>query len=175
MPGGTKYDIHVYGKLYYLHTESESSDKCNACHDIQEWHEILGHCNYDDVLRLQNVVDGMQIKGRACKPEQECEVCIQGKFVQSRNRDPDTRAKTPLELKHTNLAGPMHTESIDDHKYAISFTDNYSGAMSVYFLKKKSDTVQATKKFLAEVAPYGKVKRIRSEGGTEYSCNDFKH
>ena len=61
------------------------------CHDIEAWHEILGHCNYDDVLKLQNVVESMQIKGKACKPEIECEVCIQGKFVQTRNRDPDTR------------------------------------------------------------------------------------
>lgn len=22
--------------------------KCNACHDIQTWHKILGHYNYDD-------------------------------------------------------------------------------------------------------------------------------
>lgn len=171
---GTKYDIHVYGKLYYLHTEDESNDTCNACHDIQAWHEILGHCNYDDVLKLQNVVDGMQIKGKTCKPEQICEVCVQGKFTHNRNRDPDTRAKAPLELVHTDLAGPMRTESIDGHKYAVSFTDDYSGAMSVYFLKKKSDTAQATQKFLADVAPYGNVKRMRSDGGTEYTCNDFQ-
>lgn len=46
--------------------------------------------------------------------------------------------------------------------------------MSVYFLKKKSNTVQASQKFLADVASYRKVKRIRSNGGTEYSCNDFQ-
>ena len=79
---GTRFDIHVFGRLYYLHTEIESTDdKCNATHDIQAWHEILGHCNYDDVLRLHDVVDGMQIKGKMSKPEQECEVCIQGKFT----------------------------------------------------------------------------------------------
>lgn len=73
---GNLFNIHVYGKLYYLHTEDDSSDKCNACHDIQTWHDILGNCNYEDVLRFQNVVHGMQITGKACKPEQECEVCI---------------------------------------------------------------------------------------------------
>lgn len=171
---GTRFDIHVYGKLYYLHTEGESNDKCNACHDIQTWHEILGHCNYDDVLKLQNVVNGMQIKGKACKPEQECEVCIQGKFAQTRNRNPDTRAEAPLQLVHTDLAGPIPNESIEGYKYAVSFTDDYSSAVFVYFLKRKSDTVQATEKFLADVSPYGKVKCIRSDGGTEYTCNDFQ-
>lgn len=172
---GTRFDIHVYGRLYYLHTENESNnDKCNASHDIQVWHEILGHCNYDDILRLQNVVDGMQIKGKMSKPEKECEVCIQGKFTQTRNRNPDARAKAPLQLIHTDLAGPVATESLDGYKYVQSFTDDYSNAMFVYFLRKKSDSVQATEKFLADVSPYGEVKCIRSDNGTEFTCSDFQ-
>lgn len=172
---GTRFDIHVFGRLYYLHTEIESTDdKCNATHDIQAWHEILGHCNYDDVLRLHDVVDGMQIKGKMSKPEQECEVCIQGKFTQTRNRNPDARAKAPLEMIHTDLAGPIATESLDGYKYAQSFTDDYSNTVFVYFLKKKSDAVQATEKFLADVSCYGKVKCMRSDNGTEFTGGDFQ-
>ena len=63
-------------RVVYLHTEGESGDTCNTCHNIQEWHEILGHCNYEDVLKLQNVVEGMQIKGKEDRPDKECEVCI---------------------------------------------------------------------------------------------------
>ena len=52
-------------RSYYLDTVSDESeegcDSCNGCFDIQTWHEILGHCNYDDVSRLQDVVEGMQI------------------------------------------------------------------------------------------------------------------
>lgn len=140
---GTNFNIHVYGKLYYLQTEVEGNDKCNTCHDIQAWHEILGHCNYEDVVRLQGVVNGMQIKGRTDRPDQECEVCIQGKFAQTRNRDPDTRAKAPLQMVHTDLAGPIATESIGGYKYVQSFTDDYSNSVFVYFLKTKTDTVQA--------------------------------
>lgn len=171
---GTNFNIHVYGKLYYLQTEVEGNDKCNTCHDIQAWHEILGHCNYEDVVRLQGVVNGMQIKGRTDRPDQECEVCIQGKFAQTRNRDPDTRAKAPLQMVHTDLAGPIATESVDGYKYVQSFTDDYSNSVFVYFLKTKTDTVQATEKFLADVAPYGNVKCIRSDNGTEFTCRDFQ-
>ena len=32
-----------------------------------------------------------------------------------------------------------------------------------YFLKQKSDTVEATKTFLADVSPFGKVKCLRSD------------
>lgn len=68
----------------------------------------------------------------------------------------------------------MTTESLDGYKYVQSFTDDYSGAMSVYFLKKKSDAVTATEKFLADASPYGKVGCIRSDNGTEFTCGDFQ-
>lgn len=36
----------------------------------------------------------------------------------------------------------------------------------VYFLKQKSDTVEATQKFIADTLPFGKV--IGSDNGTEF-------
>lgn len=35
--------------------ESKNEDGCHGCYDLQTWHEILGHCNYDDVLKLESV------------------------------------------------------------------------------------------------------------------------
>lgn len=55
----------------------------------------------------------------------------------------------------------------------MCFTDDYPGTMLVYFLKFKSDAMQATERFLADIAPYGEVKCIRSENGTEYTNRDF--
>jgi transposase InsO family protein len=56
----------------------------------------------------------------------------------------------------------------DWYKYALSFVDDYTGTNMIYFLKKKDNTLEATEKFLADVAPYGKIKRIRSENGGEF-------
>lgn len=92
----------MYAKLYYLHTKVNERDKCHICHDMQMWHEIVGHCNYVDVLKLQKVVNGMQIRGKAVKLDIECEICIQGKFAQTRSRDPDTRAEVPLQMVQTD-------------------------------------------------------------------------
>ena len=66
----------------------------------------------------------------------------------------------------------MPTTSIEGHKYAQSFTDDNSGTILVYFLKSKSDAVQATEKLLADVAPYGEVKCIRSDNSTEFTGRD---
>jgi len=168
------FDIHESGNLYYLPTVEENVDQCKGCHDVQTWHEILGHCNYEDVQKLQGVVKGMAIKGSAGRPAPLCEVCAQGTFTQTRNREPDRKAKKPLELVHTDLAGPMQTPSIEGHRYAQLFTDDYSGTMFVYFLRFKSDTVQATERFLADIAPYGEVKCIRSDNSTEFTRRDFQ-
>jgi hypothetical protein len=97
------------------------------------------------------------------------------KFTQTRNRERDSKAKKPLELVHIDLAGPMRTPSIDGHKYTQSFTDDYSGTILVYFLRSKSDAVQATERFLADIAPYGEVKCIRSDNGTEMHVETSKH
>ena len=68
----------------------------------------------------------------------------------------------------------MKTPSIEGYRYAMSFTDDYSGAMTVYFLKSKSDAVKATERFLADSAPYGKVLCVRSDNGSEYTSSEFK-
>ena len=47
----------------------------------------------------------------------------------------------------------------------LLFVDDFSGIDMVYFLKQKCDTVNATEIFLADTAPYGKVKTIRSDNG----------
>ena len=54
----------------------------------------------------------------------------------------------------------------------MSFID--SGYIFVYFLKNKSDAAKATEKFLADIAPYGNLERLRSDNGTEYTSNEFE-
>lgn len=109
----------------------------------------------------------MVIKGSTVRPAQISDLCTQGKFTQTRNREPNRKATKPLQLVHTDLAGPMKTPSIDGHRYVQSFTDDYSGATFVYFLKYKSVAVQATERFLADIAPYGEVKCIRLDNSTQ--------
>ena len=68
-------------------------------------------------------------------------------------------------------------------------TDDYFGCLFTYLLKPKSDAPKATEKFLADVAPYrkvktlsflqdlfpsGEIKRMRSDNGGEYISKEFK-
>ena len=44
----------------------------------------------------------------------------------------------------------------------------------IYFLKQKSDTLEATKQFLADTAPIGKINCIRSDNGGEFVGQKFE-
>lgn len=171
---GVRFDIEKHGRLYYLNTYGNSnSDSVNYACDLKGWHEILGHCNYDDILNLENVVNGMKVTNITDKPS-DCNTCVMGKTTQGRSRKPDARSGVPLGLVHTDLAGPIDLISKEGFRYAIAFTDDYSGAVFVYFIESKRDVVAATEKFLADSAPFGNVKRMRSENGTEFTSEGFK-
>lgn len=83
---GVIFPMEEHDRLYYLGGENNcqqcvddsvndimSKDKVNLTCDIKTWHEILGHCNVDDVLKLPNVVEGMKVT------EIDCSVCTEGK------------------------------------------------------------------------------------------------
>lgn len=85
------------------------------------------------------MVDGMKFKGKTDNLSCTVMYALKGSLFRLETREPHARAKSVLELVHRDLAGPIGPESIDCHKYAISFTDDYTTAVCVYFLKNKSD------------------------------------
>ena len=99
-------------------------------------------------MKLKDVVEGMKISDSSSRKPKDCNVFTKGKMTQSRNRNQDARATAPLELVHTDLAGPIDPVSREGFRHSIAFTDDYSGSVFVYFLKSKSDTVAAAQKIL---------------------------
>ena len=48
------FPILKQGKLYYLHSNVSNVDvdEVHLSQDLMSWHETLGHCNFDDVIKL---------------------------------------------------------------------------------------------------------------------------
>ena len=183
-PNGTKFDVHEQSRLYYLYKITDGKEK--RIENLESWHRLLGHCNTSDIKKLENVVQGMKINGIE---NFDCETCTMAKQTNSRSREPDIRATKPFELVHTDLARPIESIAKGGFKYVMIFTDDYSGCNFTYFLKEKSGASRATEKFLSDIAPYGKVKKInftedvfptgevkrmRSDNGGEYISREFK-
>ncbi|KAA0058461.1 gag/pol protein [Cucumis melo var. makuwa] len=60
------------------------------------------------------------------------------------------RAKTPLELVHSNLFGPMNVKAWGGYEYFISFND-YSRYGHVYLIQSKFDSFEKFKEYKVEV------------------------
>ncbi|KAE9278534.1 hypothetical protein PR003_g28491, partial [Phytophthora rubi] len=60
--------------------------------------------------------------------------------------------------------------------YAVTFIDDFSRHVTVYFMKKKAEVLEKFKMFKAgmENATGRKIKRIRSDNGGEYTGRLFK-
>ena len=91
-----------------------------------------------------------------------------------RNKTLDSKATKILALVHSDLAGPIQPLAKDGYKYVLNFIDNYSSLTMLYFLKHKSDTLLAIMKYLADIAPYGHVKCLRTVNEIEFTSEPFQ-
>ena len=92
----------------------------------------------------------------------------------SRNRLPNTHANKILEMVHIDLAGPTDPIAKDGFKYVLGCIDDCYGLIVTYMLKNKSDTLKAFKKFIADISPYGNLKYVRTDQGTEFTSSTFE-
>ena len=100
-----------------------------------------------------------------------CEGCILGK--QHRENFPSgksIREKAPLEIFHSNLCGPMQTPSLASNHYMLTFIDDYTRKIWVYFLKYKSKVFEKFCHFKALVEKQSgqHIKVLRTDRGGEY-------
>ena len=131
----------------------------------------MGYCIIKDILSLEKVVNGMKISN---KISFDCPTCIKGKMVEPRNHKADVKVLKPLDLVHTDSSGCVTPASYESSKYYITFVDDNSNMTIVYYLKNKSDTAAATARFIADMAPFGKIIRLRSDNGLEFTGDIFR-
>lgn len=99
-----------------------------------------------------------------------CKVCAKGKQCREPFPKSETVSKKPLELIHSDLMGPMETASQGGSKYLLTFVDDYSKKVFVYFLKQKSEVLDLFKEFkiMVENETEMKIKKFRSDNEGEY-------
>ena len=105
-----------------------------------------------------------------------CESCILGK---QKNVSFLKTSRTPkvekLELIHTDLWGPSSVAFLGGSRYYITFIDDSSRKVWVYFLKNKFDVFKTFKKWnaMVEIETSLKVKYLRSDNGGKYIDGRF--
>ena len=80
-----------------------------------------------------------------------------------------------LDYIHSDLWGPSSAPSHGGAHYMLTFIDDFSRKVWVYFLKHKSEAFQRFKewKIMAEKQIGKSVKNLRTDNGLELCSNDF--
>lgn len=104
-----------------------------------------------------------------------CIPCCEAKQTRLPFPHSGSRANVLLEIVHTDLCGPMETPSAGGGIYFITFIDDYSRKVYVYFLRNKMDIISVFIKFKEEVEneTEKKINILRSDNGKEYCNKDF--
>ena len=144
--------------------------------DINLWHRRFAHLSTDSVVSLQknNFVSGMGDKPLDAHSH-PCEVCVSAKAKRKPFPVSESRAEQPLELLHMDLIGPMPA-SHSGVRYVMPILDDHTRYSAVLLLKKRSDATDALISHIREWESLlsHKVKRIRSDGGGEFTSNALK-
>lgn len=178
----------------------ESNEKCmfsSRPEKAYTWHRRLGHINHASLRKMRDgAVTGINFSDDDSDIK-NCEVCCTGKMSRPPFKSSDTKTTSILETIHSDIAGPMETQSIGHARYILTFTDDFSKKVFVYFLKAKSEvldtfiefknlvenqTGKQMKNVISNIteddaeAPKmrGKsIKKLRTDNGREYLSNDF--
>ena len=119
---GTSFNFERKGQLYFLQSDTTVAGTTKT---LQEWHTTLGHMNYDDILKLQSVTQGMSITQTNSK--EQCLTCQRNKMTRlpkTTDENP-VHATQPLERIHSDICGPINPRSREGYNYIINFVDEY--------------------------------------------------
>ena len=135
------------GKLYKLNCDivSSSVDRAfvagekESSNKINLWRQRLAHVISRQLHQLVEKGVDLQSEDKMTF----CEACVHGNMHRLAHPPlKDIKSTEKLQLVHTDVCGPMQTQSFGGNVYFITFTDDYSRYCKTYFLKKKSDALQ---------------------------------
>jgi len=145
--------------------------------NIGIWHKRIGHVNFQHfkLMEKQNLVGGFSKFGTKEVMLKVCEACQLGKQAKHPFLVQTTHVSSkPLEMIHSNVC-TMKIESIEGCKYYISFINDHTKKVWVYFMKHKGEVFQHFLNFktMVEKEKGVSIKCLRSDGRGKYFSNEF--
>ena len=109
-------------------------------------------------------------------PSKTCEHCMVGKQQRApMSKKSMWRASQRLQLVHADICGPITPTSNSNKRYLISFIDDYSRKIWIYFLAEKSEAFVTFKyyKALVEKEICASICCLRTDRGGEFTSCEF--
>ena len=136
--------------------------------DINHFHFFTDHLG-ENLLSATAQQHGKFLTGVL----QPCAGCVEGKGVRAGvPRRTTSRAATPMETVHIDLAGPYEA-SMGGSVYLIMFVESASRWMRPYGIKKKSETTAHVIKFIADMNHMGLPRCFRMDNGGEFTSRSY--
>ncbi len=167
------YLFNINVRMESTHVAKSSNERATLLH------QRLGHFNMASLLKLEKMVDGMNLK--EVPLHHVCEACIEGKHQRtSFLKNEVTKASKLLELVHSDVCESMKTTSRGGAQYFVTFIDNFSKKTHVYLLKAKGEVFDKFKayKALMENQTGMKIKTLQFDNGGQFvskKFDDFLH
>ena len=141
--------------------------------DTKLWHMRLGHMSVKGLLELHK--RKLLIGIKTCSLD-FCKFCVFGKQHKLSLKQVEHTTKGILDYVHTFFWGPTLFWSKGGAEYFLTFIDDYSRKVWVYFMKHNSEVFEQFKlwKVQVEKATGRKVKYLRSDNGGEYKSREFQ-
>jgi hypothetical protein len=83
--------------------------------------------------------------------EKICHGCLVGKQPRSSFNKSLPMRSLNVEVLHSNVCGLFYEKSLGGNKYFITFVDDYSRKLCIYFIKAKEEVFDIFKKFKLRV------------------------
>ncbi|UYV63661.1 hypothetical protein LAZ67_2005217, partial [Cordylochernes scorpioides] len=168
-----KYRLHLddnpQTRTFKANVAKQNHCKNKNC--LMLWHDRLGHRNIESIkkIRNENLARGLSLNN--CSHSTDCVQCIQGKLTETPfPKKTEYRATETLQLVHSDICGPLPTNSLSGKRYFITFTDDYSRYTKIYLLKGKDEAYEKIKDYVISAhTEFGKnIQTIRTDNGREY-------
>ena len=165
-----------YKTLFRMLFQVKVPLECNVAQltmdKLRLWHERLGHINMRAVKHTCEKLGIGEIANN--KVSFFCDACMTGKQTRKSHTSTENRSNFgPGEKIHSDVCGPIKIKSPSGSRYFLLFKDECTRYRKVCFLKYKSEVAGKFKEFEALVATQigTKIKVLRSDNGTEYTCD----
>ena len=165
--------------LYRLSGSHRSRDpEVNLLHHSQAelWHKRLGHFHTKGIQRMANyeAVKGLP---QLHFSRQTCTGCQLGKHARTKMpKETKFHASKILQLVHSDVCGPFRTNSLGGAQYFVTFIDNFSKKIWIYFLANKSQVLSKFQHLvnLLETSTGRRIQALRTDNGGEYTSANFR-
>jgi len=170
---GIKKENNLFQMLFQTVPKDENC--ATVVSNLELWHQRLGHVscktlremNKQGLIELNKIPEDVDFICEGCQYRKQHRLSFK-KNIPSRNMRPG-------ELIHSDMGGPMSTQSIGGSRFYVNWIDDVSGFRHIHFMKHKSDVFEKFQEFHAMTKnKFGRsIKILRVDNGKEYMNNNM--